>query len=199
MRHLVRHVLAEPNFRLVNAKLLQEKLDAGQKVAESLVIDDTISNGFANSDSLDIGLARQLGVSVEKDKLNILDLGEARMLLAAERVDVMLDFGHQELADTEQTGTWGDFVSERFANGRGSKGHLLLVEFEELGKVEELALGSFRAEIARGVGARADARLEHEVECDRWLRKDASIWVLHLVSCNELAKFDTIVVVNLYC
>ena len=197
MRHLVSHVLAKPDFRLVDAKLLQEKLDAGQKVTEGLVIDDAIGNGLANSYGLDVGLARQLGSSVEKDKLNILDLCETRMLLAAERIDVMLDFGHQELADTEQTSAWGDFVSERFANGCGGKGHLLLVELEEFGKVEELTLGSFWAEVARGVGAGADARLEHEVECYRWFGHDASIWVLHLVCFNELAKFFAIVVVNL--
>jgi len=119
------------------------------------------------------------------------------MLLATERIDEMLDLGHQELADAEQTSTWRDLVSEGLANGGGREWHLLLVELEKLGEVEELTLSSLWTEVAWGVAAGADGRLEHEIEGYWWLWLNTGVRVLHLVLLDEQAEFGAIVVIDL--
>ena len=109
--HLVGHVLTETQLGHVDTNLLQELVNTGEEVTQSLVIHETFLNSLTNLDSSGFGLTRQLGITVEKDELNILNLVESVVLLAALRVDEVLDLGHKELADSQQTGARGDLVT----------------------------------------------------------------------------------------
>ncbi|GKT46694.1 uncharacterized protein ColSpa_06875 [Colletotrichum spaethianum] len=195
--HLVLHVLAEADLGHVDTNLLQEEVDAGDEVAKRLVVDDLIAHGVANRHLLDVRLAGELGVAVQQGELDGLDLVEAVVLLAALGVDKVLDLGHEELADSQEAGARGDLVAVGAANGGGGEGHLLHVEVEELGKVEELALGSLGAQVAGQVAAGANGGLEHEVEGDGGRGLDAGGRVLEVVLLNELAEFRAVVVVDL--
>lgn len=63
-------------------------------------------------------------------------------------VDKVLDFGHGELTDAEETCAWRNLVTEGAANLGGGEGDATVVEFEQTREVEEMALCSFRAKIA---------------------------------------------------
>lgn len=73
----------------------------------------------------------------------------------------------------------------------------MLIEIEEFGEIEKLALSRFWAEIARSITAWADGSLEHEVECYRRRRLDTGGRVLEIVVLDEFAKCLAIVVVDL--
>ncbi|KAI6766565.1 hypothetical protein HG531_011787 [Fusarium graminearum] len=78
----------------------------------------------------------------------------------------------------------------------GSKRHLGLVELEELGKVEELALSSLGTEVTRVVAAGTDSGLEHEVEGNRLCRLGTGSRVSEVVLLDELAELGAAVVVD---
>ena len=109
--HLVGHVLTETQLGHVDTNLLQELVNTGEEVTQSLVIHETFLNSLANLDSSGFSLTRQLGITVEKDELNILNLVESVVLLAALRVDEVLDLRHEEFTDSQQTGARGDLVT----------------------------------------------------------------------------------------
>jgi len=73
----------------------------------------------------------------------------------------------------------------------------LLVEFEKFGEVEELTLRSLRPQVALGAGTGSDGCLEHQIEGNGEVEVTASRGVLDVVFCHELAKFFSVVVVNL--
>ena len=172
-------------------------MNASQEVAEGLVVYQARLDSLADSHSPDRCLARQLGIAVEKDELDVLNIGESWVLLAALRVDEVLDFSHQELADAKQTGSGRDLVAVRLANGSRGEGHVASVEVEQLGKVEELALGSLRSEVTRQVAAGTDGRLEHQVERNRRGGLDAGCRILKVVLLDQLAELLAAVVVDL--
>ena len=60
----------------------------------------------------------------------------------------MLDFGHEEFTDSEETLARRDFVAKGFSDRGGGEGHTEVVVFVEFGEVEELALGSFGAKVS---------------------------------------------------
>jgi hypothetical protein len=197
MGHLVGHVLPEADLLGVDTNLEQELLDTGKEVSERLVVHQTGLDSLANLGRLDFGLARQLDVAVEELELNVLDLVEAGMLLATLGVDIVLNLGHEELANTQQTGTRGDFVTERLADRGRGEGHLRLVELEQLVEVEELALGRLGAQVAGHVGRGTNRGLEHEVEGDGGLELAVGGRVLDVVLLHELAELLAVVVVDL--
>ena len=73
----------------------------------------------------------------------------------------------------------------------------MLIELEELREVEELALCGFWSKVASSLAARTNRGLEHEVECDRRRRLDASSRILQVIFLDKLAELLAIVVVNL--
>jgi hypothetical protein len=109
--HLVGHVLTEAQLGHVNTNFLQELVDASKEVAQGLVIDKTILDSLANLDSLGLSLARKLSITVEKDELDVLDLVESGVLLATLGIDKVLDLSHEELTDSQETGTRRDLVT----------------------------------------------------------------------------------------
>ncbi|KAF3806253.1 putative glycine--tRNA ligase [Colletotrichum gloeosporioides] len=195
--HLIGHVLAEADLCHVDTDLGQEQVDAGEEVAEGLVVDDLVLDGVANLHLAHVGLARELGVAVEQGELDVLDLDEAGVLLAALGVDKVLNLGHEELADSQQATSRGNLVSVGAADGGGGEGHLLHVEVEKLGKVEELALGGLGAQVALGVAGGADGGLEHEVEGDGRGGLLGGGRVPEVVLLDQLAELLAVVVVDL--
>jgi len=156
MGHLVSHVLTETELGKINTQLLKEEVDASQEVAESLVVNDALLHSITDRLLDKGGLAGQLGVAVQKGELDVLDLVEAVVLLVPLGINEVLDLSHEELTDTEQTGTRGDFVTVGLANGGRGEGHVASVELQQLGKVEELALGGLGAQVAGKVAAGAN-------------------------------------------
>ena len=92
------HVLTETELAKVDTNLLQEELDTGQEVAESLVINNIILDSLADGHRPDLGGAGQLGIAIEKVHLNVLDLREAAVCFATLGVDKVLNLGHEELS-----------------------------------------------------------------------------------------------------
>jgi len=196
--HLVGHVLTEAHFGVVDTEFEEEVLDAHDEVAQGLVVNDLVLDGFADRHDFSFFAAGQLGVPVQEGEFCVFDILEAVMFLAGLGVDVVFDLGHEELADSQQTLSRGDLVSEGLANGGGGKGHLLLVELEELLEVEELALGRLWAEVAVGlVGAGADVGLEHEVEGLGGVEVGARGWAFDLELVDEVVEAVAVVVVEL--
>ncbi|KAI6772111.1 hypothetical protein HG530_003069 [Fusarium avenaceum] len=177
MGHLIGHVLAESQLAHIYTNLLQEQVDSCNEVTQSLVINKTFLHSLANLDSPGSGLAGQLGITVKKNKLNILNLVESGVLLATLRVDEVLDLSHKELTHSQQTSTRGDLVSE-------------------LGKVQELALGSLGTEVARVVAAGTNSGLEHKVERNGLCGLNSSGRVSEIVLLDELTELRAPVVVN---
>lgn len=86
-------------------------------------------------------------MAVEEGELDGADFVEAWMGFVR-WVDVVLDFGHGEFADAEETCAWRDLVTEGATDlGRG-EGDATVVEFEETGEVEEVALCGFGTKVA---------------------------------------------------
>jgi hypothetical protein len=106
MGHLVSHVLSEADLGLINTDLLEEEVDSSKEVTKGLVIDKALSDSLTNSNLLNVGLTRQLSVSVQENKFNILDLVEAWVLLATLWVNKVLNLSHQELSYSEKTSSW---------------------------------------------------------------------------------------------
>jgi hypothetical protein len=156
MRHLVGHVLSEPDFLRVHADFEKELLNTSKEVTEGFIVNETGGYSMTNLGGLNVGLTRQLDVSVEEFEFYILDFIETWVLLAALGIDEVLNLGHEEFSYTKKAGSGRNFVSEGFTDGCGGKGHLLLVEFEELCKVQELALGSLRSQVTRHVRGGSD-------------------------------------------
>lgn len=194
--HLVSHVLTEAHLRQVDTDLLQEEVDSGQEVSQSLVVNKTLLNGLANRNLSGLSSARQLGIAVEENKLDILNLMESAVLLATLGVDEVLNLGHEELTNSQQTGSGGNLVSVRLADRGGSERHGALVELQKLSKVEELTLGSLGTQVAGQVAAGTNGSLEHEVEGDGLGRKHASGRVLQVILLDQLAELGTVVVVD---
>ena len=197
MSHLVAHVLTEADLGLVDTDLLEEEVDASKEVAEGLVVNNLLLNSLANGHLGDSGLARELDVAVKKGELDVGNLVEPFVLLVAGGINKVLDLGHQELADTEKTTAGGDLVTVGLANGGRSEGHVAGVVLEELGEVEELALGGLGAQVASKVAAGANGSLEHEVEGHGRLRLETGGRVLQVVLLDELAELLAVVVVDL--
>lgn len=195
--HLVAHVLTEADLGLIDTDLLEEEVDASKEVAEGLVVDNLLLDSLANGHLGDSGLARELDVAVEKGELDVSDFMEPLVLLVAGGVNEVLDLGHQELADTEKTTAGGNLVTVRLANGGRGEGHVAGVVLEELGEVEELALGGLGAQVAGKVAAGTNGSLEHEVEGHGRLRLDTGVGVPHVVLLDELSELLAVVVVDL--
>ena len=80
------------------------------------------------------------------------------------RVAEVLDFGHLELADSDQARPRRNLVSESISDLCGCKGESSLVELKEPLEVDKDALGSFRTEKSfhstRGADICLDKRLK---------------------------------------
>lgn len=86
-------------------------------------------------------------MAIEEGKLDGADFVEAWVGFVR-WVDIVLDFGHSELADAKETCAWRDLVTEGAADlGRG-EGDATVVEFEETREVQEVTLCSFWTEVA---------------------------------------------------
>src|SRR2546423_1315275 len=92
-------------------------MNTNEEVAESLVVDQLRRHCFSNCYLVDLGVASQLCIPIQQRQLCVLDLDEFGMLLAALGINEMLDFGHQELADSEEARSWRYLIAKRFANG----------------------------------------------------------------------------------
>ena len=101
--------------------------------------------------------------------------------------DKVLNLGERELADTQQTLTRRNLVTERLANLGAAKGEAATVELEETLKVDKDALGSLGAEEARLVAGRSNLRRKHEVERKRVADRRA-VRCLHPVLLQHGAK-----------
>ena len=113
------------------------------------------------------------------------------------RVDKVFHLGHQEFPHAQQTGTRGDLIAKGLADGRRSKGHLILVELQHLLEVDELSLRRLWSEIAGRHAARSDGRLEHQVERDGW--EDLVVRLGHsdVILLDQSTQLRAVVVVNL--
>lgn len=190
-------MLSKPDLLLIDAKLLQKQVNPSKEVPKRLIINHSLSDRLADS-LLDCGSLPLLLDPARKELKGdfVGDFFEARVVLL-ERVDEVFDFGHEEFADAEETGTGGDLIAEGFADGGRGEGHAKVVEFEELGEGEELTLCGFGAEVPGEVAAGADGGREHEVEGDRGFEGSAGDGVGDFMLYDKLTEFDTVVVVNL--
>jgi hypothetical protein len=166
--HFVGHVLSASQSRRVNTDLGKEELGSGKEVTESLVVDDLLRNGVTDGHLGQVRLALHLNVLGQKGELDVLDLVESGVSLV-KWVDVVLDLGHGELSidqrrslgrnryrppNTQETLLRGNLVSEGLANLSGSERDSAVVELEELGKVDEVALRRLRPEVTDVSGPR---------------------------------------------
>lgn len=184
--HLVLKVLSESELGHVHTNLLHELVDPDQEVAECLVVDELGRDSLANGDHLRLGASRRLILTTEQRKLDICHRRELGVLLATLWVDKVLDFTHQELSYTQKTGTGGELVTERVANGCGGKGKLTIAVFQQLLERQKLSLGSLWSEESWCVAGGTDLCLEHEVHGDWRLDLVASGRVADVVLLNEL-------------
>lgn len=183
-----------------------------------------LPDGLADRHLLELSPALLLNTLGQEHDLDIADLVEpsVRLLL---RVDEMLDLGHRELADAEETLPRSNLVTERTTNlGRGKR-HPAVVEFKQAREVDKVALSRLGPEEAarasvRGksaaeprrtrrellkvtldtpldVAGRANRRLEHEVELLGLRQVVLSLGVLDSEATDELAELGTGVVVDL--
>ena len=99
MGHLICHVLSEPQFVLVNADFNEEELDACEEIAEGFVIYQPAGDGFPDRYVFHVCLAGELCFSIQKGQLDVCYFFKARMFFAADGVNEVFDFGHEEFAD----------------------------------------------------------------------------------------------------
>ena len=80
--------------------------------------------------------------------------------------DVVLELHLLELPGPENEVAGGDLVAERLADLGRAKRRPQVLGLQDVGKIDEVALRSFRAQVGHGaiVLDRADESLEHEVE-----------------------------------
>ena len=109
MGHLIRHVLPEPQPRVVHADLHQEVLDPGQEVSKCLLSHGAGSHRVPNLDLLG-GLAPHLVVGGVQVHDGVRHPGELGVVLLR-RVAEVLHLGHCELPDPR-----GDLVTVQVAN-----------------------------------------------------------------------------------
>ena len=76
------------------------------------------------------------------------------------RVAEVLDFGHLELADSDQARPRRNLVSESISDLCGCKGESSLVELKEPLEVDKDALGSFRTQKAFHSAGRSNVGLD---------------------------------------
>jgi hypothetical protein len=103
-------------------------------------------NGLPDAHLRQFRLPLDLDVLVEQHELDVLDLVEPGVALVL-RVDKVLDLGHGELSDSKETLLGRDLVSEGATDLGGRKGDSAVVEVEETGKVDKVALGGFGSEV----------------------------------------------------
>lgn len=142
--HLVSHVLAEPQPPRVDTNIDQELGYTCDKVAQCFVCDDAFIDGLAYGKGYEVGFTCGLRIARQDANLDIADLREF-FVGFIEGIYKVFDFGHCELAHAEEARAWGDFVAEGAADLRGCEWDAVVVEFEEAGEIEEVALGSFGA------------------------------------------------------
>lgn len=196
MGHLVGHVLSESESVGVDTNLDQEQVDSSKEVTQSLVINETRVDGLTDSHLLDVGLTGGLDVLGQESQLDVSHLVESSVVLV-KRVDVVLNLGHGELSDSQQTGSRRNLVSERLTDGGGGKGHLGVVAVQQLVEVEELTLGSLGSQEALELTGGANGSLEHEVELHGLLKRAAGDGVDNVVLLHDLAKLGAGKAVNL--
>ena len=137
-----------------------------------------------------------MSLAGEKRQLVVAHLLEARVLLTTVRVDVVLDLGHQELTNTQETRARGELVAERVTNGRRCKGHLAVVVLEQVLERKELALGGLGAQESGLLAGGTDLSLEHEVDGNRRLDLVAGDRAADVVLLDKDAHVLTSVVVK---
>mmetsp|Transcript_7192 Transcript_7192/g.13408 ORF Transcript_7192/g.13408 Transcript_7192/m.13408 type:complete len:308 (-) Transcript_7192:294-1217(-) len=160
--HLILKMLPEAQLERVDAARVQEQLRAGEEVREGLVVDDLLVHSLAESHLHRLALTL-LEFSREEPRVDALDLVVAHVALVV-RVDEVLDFRLEELADSQETGSRRDLVTERKADLRGGEGHAVPVVVEQPLEVDEDALRGLGAQEPGGVAGGADLRREHQVE-----------------------------------
>lgn len=112
-------------------------------------------------------------------------------------VHEMFDLGHEEFANSEETGAGGDFVAEGFADGGTGERHTCIVEFEEFAEVEELSLCGFGPKVAFEITGGANCCVEHQVEFDRRFKDSASLRVHNFFLHNDFTELFPRVIINL--
>lgn len=144
--HLIRHVLPEAQALGINADLEQKELHPGEEVAQRLVGDDAFLNSLSNLHVRDLRATADLDVPIEQRKLSITHLIESLVILVF-RIDVVLDFGHCELAHAKETCTGGDLIAEGLADVGRCERHAPVVELEQARKVQEVPLSGLWSQI----------------------------------------------------
>lgn len=194
--HFVLQVLSEADLRHVHANLLHELVDSDEEVSKSLVVNKLCCDSFTNCNHLGLSTSGGLGSTAEEWKLDVCHAGELGVLLAALRVDKVLNFTHEELSHTQKTGTRRKLVAERVAKRGRGEWELAITELKELLEREELTLSGFWAEESRGVASGTDLGLEHEIDRDWGLNFVVGGWVADVVLLDQLAHGITSEVVE---
>lgn len=131
-------------------------MDTGKEITQSLVINHSFLHGFTNRLVDRGGLSLLLDSAREELEGNSVgDFFEARVFLFV-GVDIVLDFGHEEFTDTEETRARRNLIAEGLPNGSRGERHAQVVKFEKFRECEKLALCSFGAKIPRQVAAGAN-------------------------------------------
>lgn len=196
MRHLVVHVLTEPDTLGVHSNLEQEQVDAANEVSQGLILDHADLDRLADGDVGGLCASAHLDIAREAVDLEVGDLVEANVLLI-EGVDVVLDFSLEELADAQEPSTGRNLVTERFANAGRRKRHFTVVALEQLVEVHKLSLGGLWAEEALESAARADRGVEHEVELHWGGQLGTAAGADDLVVDDDFAKLLSVEVIDL--
>jgi hypothetical protein len=111
---------------------------------------------------------------------------------------IQVERSERDIPDTEQALLGRDFVSETPANLGRRKGHATIVELEQTGKVDKVALGSLGPQVALDLTGGTNVGFKHQVELDGCGQLVAGRR-LDVVLLDELAELGAGEVVNLYC
>ena len=86
------------------------------------------------------------------------------MVIFVLRVDKVLNLGHCEFPDSQESRARGNLVSESKADLCGSKRHSPSVVLKEPMEIEEHALSCFRPQVTNQISTGANISFEHQVE-----------------------------------
>lgn len=129
----------------IDSYFLEEEEDAGQEIAQGLIIDDLLLNGLSQIKPFEVldGLLVGGAVEGQLEMGHALELGVSFVL----RIHEVLDLRHLELPHSHQPVSRRDLVPKSQADLCSCEGEPSSVELEQLVEVNKHSLGSFGTEI----------------------------------------------------
>lgn len=193
VRHLSAPVLPESDPFCLDAALSQEAVGSCHEVADGLAADHSLLDGITHCQVADQFTRALLTLCCQQRKHLACNKMELAVLLVL-WINKVLNLGHLELSDSEETLLWMDFVSESETELRCCKWHLAIVELNKSSEVEEDTLSTLRSQVAFQLSSWSNLGCKHEVEWHSGRQLVASIWSLDLILLDALIQFLGIVV-----